>query len=50
MYVLVDSEGHITNVAFQKNSEGYDEEKGGKYQLDKLRLFMLSRFGEEAVE
>lgn len=43
-------ESHITNVAFQKNSENYDEEKGGKYQLDKLRLYMVSKFGIEAVE
>lgn len=42
-------ESHITNVAFQKNSDNYDEEKGGKYQLDKLRLYMLSKYGNDAV-
>lgn len=38
---------HLTNVAIQKQSDNYDEERGGKYLLDKLRLFILSRFGEE---
>jgi tubulin polyglutamylase TTLL9 len=38
---------HLTNVAVQKQSENYDEERGGKYLLDKLRLFILSKYGEE---
>jgi tubulin polyglutamylase TTLL9 len=41
---------HLTNVAVQKQSDNYDEERGGKYLMDKLRLFILSRFGEEATE
>lgn len=41
---------HLTNVAVQKQSDNYDEERGGKYLLDKLRLYILSKFGEEASE
>jgi tubulin polyglutamylase TTLL9 len=37
-------------VAVQKQSENYDEERGGKYLLDKLRLYLVSKFGEEATE
>lgn len=43
-------EMHLTNVAVQKNSSNYDEERGGKYLLDKLRLYILSRFGDEPTE
>jgi tubulin polyglutamylase TTLL9 len=46
----LNAESHITNVAFQKNSDNYDEEKGGKYQLDKLRLYMITKFGLEPIE
>lgn len=41
---------HLTNVAIQKNCDNYDEEKGGKYLLDKLRIYMLSKFGEDETE
>jgi len=34
-------------VAVQKHSDNYDEERGGKYLIDKLRLYLLSKFGEE---
>ena len=44
------SEMHLTNVAIQKQSENYDEERGGKYLLDKLRLYILSKYGEEATD
>ena len=40
---------HLTNVAVQKQTDNYDEERGGKYLLDKLRLFILSRYGDEAT-
>lgn len=43
-------EMHLTNVAVQKNSDNYDEERGGKYLLDKLRIYMLSKFGEDSTE
>jgi tubulin polyglutamylase TTLL9 len=37
-------------VAIQKTTDNYDEERGGKYLVDKLRLYLLSKYGEEAVE
>lgn len=37
-------------MAVQKNTDNYDEERGGKYLLDKLRLYILSKYGEEATE
>lgn len=43
-------EGHVTNVFYQKNSDNYDEEKGGKYQLDKLRLYMASKYSSTLVD
>ena len=42
-------ESHLTNVAVQKNSEAYDEERGGKYFLNKLRTYMMSKFNQEKV-
>lgn len=41
---------HLTNVAVQKQSDNYDEERGGKYLIDKLRLYLLSKYGEESTE
>lgn len=41
---------HLTNVAVQKQSDNYDEERGGKYLIDKLRLYLLSKYGEEPTE
>ena len=43
-------ESHLTNVAVQKQSENYDEERGGKWLLDKLRQYLVSRFGLEKTE
>lgn len=40
---------HLTNVAIQKCSDNYDEDRGGKYLLDKLRLYMISKYGCEAT-
>lgn len=41
--------GHLTNVEIQKGSENYDEQRGGKWLLDKLKLFLISRYGVEQV-
>lgn len=41
---------HLTNVAIQKQSDNYDEERGGKYLLDKLRLYILSKYGDAETE
>jgi tubulin polyglutamylase TTLL9 len=43
-------EGHLTNVAIQKRSDNYDEERGGKWLLDKLRLYLTSKYGHERVD
>lgn len=43
-------EPHLTNVAIQKKTEGYKKEGfGGKWDLRHLKLYMLSRYGEEKV-
>lgn len=36
---------HLTNVAIQKNSDNYDENIGGKWYLDKLKIYLSSKFG-----
>lgn len=43
-------QSHLTNVAVQKNSENYDEERGGKYFIDKLRLYLNSKYGTEKID
>ena len=41
---------HLTNVAIQKNAEGYDNTKGGgKWDLRHLKLFLISKFGDEGI-
>ena len=44
------SASHLTNVAIQKMTENYDEERGGKYLLDKLRLYLISKYGQDRAE
>lgn len=44
------SASHLTNVAVQKVTDNYDEERGGKYLLDKLRLYIISTQGQERTE
>lgn len=46
---LNDNEIHLTNVAIQKQSQNYDENIGGKWYLDKLKLYLLSKYGEHKV-
>ncbi|XP_026193567.1 probable tubulin polyglutamylase TTLL9 [Cyclospora cayetanensis] len=41
---------HLTNVAIQKNLETYDEEAGGKWPLRSLKLFLMTKFGQDRVE
>lgn len=43
-------ESHLTNVAIQKQSDNYDEERGGKWLLDKLRQYLVSRFGVDKTD
>ena len=46
---LQNSEIHLTNVAIQKNSEGYDESIGGKWPLSTLKHFLMSKYGDYAT-
>ena len=39
----------MTNVAIQKLSANYNENIGGKWYLDKLKVYLLSKYGENAV-
>lgn len=43
-------DAHLTNVAVQKNSENYDEERGGKYFIDKLRVYLSSKYSAEKID
>jgi tubulin polyglutamylase TTLL9 len=40
---------HLTNVAIQKNSDNYDEVLGGKWFLDKLKHYLISKYGNERI-
>ncbi|KAL4462148.1 hypothetical protein ABPG72_010464 [Tetrahymena utriculariae] len=40
---------HLTNVAIQKTSENYDEKLGGKWLLQTLKLYLISKYGQEKV-
>lgn len=35
---------HLTNVAIQKTSENYDEKLGGKWLLQTLKLYLISKY------
>ncbi|CAD8194182.1 unnamed protein product [Paramecium pentaurelia] len=41
---------HLTNVAIQKTSDNYDEKLGGKWDLQKLKLFLMTKYGQEKVQ
>ena len=40
---------HLTNVAIQKTSEKYDEKLGGKWDLRGMKLYLMSKYGNEKV-
>lgn len=40
---------HLTNVAIQKTSENYDEKLGGKWDLRGMKLYLMSKYGNERV-
>jgi tubulin polyglutamylase TTLL9 len=40
---------HLTNVAIQKNSEHYDAEIGGKWDIRHLKQYLISKYGRERV-
>ncbi|CAD8106578.1 unnamed protein product [Paramecium primaurelia] len=41
---------HLTNVAIQKTSDNYDEKLGGKWDLQKLKLFLMTKYGQDKVQ
>lgn len=49
MYARCHLDIHLTNVAIQKTSDNYDEKLGGKWNLQTLKLFLMTRFGQEKV-
>jgi tubulin polyglutamylase TTLL9 len=40
---------HLTNVAVQKTSTQYDANTGGKWDLRQLKLYLISKYGQEKV-
>ena len=40
---------HLTNVAVQKTSTQYDVNTGGKWDLRQLKLYLISKYGQEKV-
>eukprot|EP00347_Sterkiella_histriomuscorum_P006545 403352361 len=40
---------HLTNVAIQKTSENYDERLGGKWDLRSMKLYLMSKYGQDKV-
>ena len=41
---------HLTNVAVQKNAPDYDPEKGCKWSLQELRMYLTAKHGTETVQ
>lgn len=46
---LNQTEIHLTNVAIQKQTDNYDELLGGKWMLNKMRLYLTSKYGFERI-
>ena len=42
-------EAHLTNVSLQKHTEEYDQNHGGKWDLRRLKLFLVATYGEDIV-
>lgn len=42
---VIDSDKHLTNVAINMNAPNYVKWIGGKWFLEELKKFMLSKFG-----
>ncbi|KEG02740.1 tubulin--tyrosine ligase, putative [Plasmodium vinckei vinckei] len=40
---------HLTNVAIQKNAEGYDDNVGGKWFIRELFIYMINRYGYNKI-
>jgi len=46
---FTDTNSHITNVAIQKTSKDYNADIGGKWDLRKLKLYLISKYGTVKV-
>jgi len=44
MYFICDTDKHLTNVAINIHAPTYVKRIGGKWFLDKLKNFMLSKY------
>ena len=40
---------HLTNVAIQKTSDNYDQRVGGKWDLRSMKLYLMSKYGQEEI-
>jgi len=40
---------HLTNVAVQKTAPDYDPEKGSKWSVRQLRLYLSAKHGQKLV-
>jgi tubulin polyglutamylase TTLL9 len=47
---ITDTFVHLTNVAIQKNAPDYDPEKGCKWSLQELRMYLTAKHGQEAIQ
>jgi len=34
---------HLTNVAIQKHSENYNKNLGGKWEIQQLKIYLMSK-------
>lgn len=41
---------HLTNVAVQKTAENYDDRTGNKMELQALKLYLMTLYGQERVD
>ncbi|ETI55253.1 hypothetical protein F443_02072 [Phytophthora nicotianae P1569] len=41
---------HLTNASVQKSADDYNERLGSKWPLHSLKMFLISKFGQEAVD
>ena len=47
---ITDTFVHLTNVAIQKTAPDYDPEKGCKWSLQELRMYLTAKHGHESVQ
>ena len=40
---------HLTNVAVQKTAPDYDPEKGSKWSVQQLRMYLIAKHGQKNV-